>query len=93
MSQGSKKPIKEWGLLELAESETCLEKVGDLRGIAVLVQFNLAFLTFTDLHLHGLGLSSSISWDFNLLLHILRFFFGYIVFYLVVSFSLYGSNK
>ena len=30
-----------------------LEKVGNLRDIAVLVQLNLAFLTFTDLHLHS----------------------------------------
>ena len=30
-----------------------LEKVGNLRDIAVLVQLNLAFLTFIDLHLHS----------------------------------------
>ena len=30
-----------------------LEKVGNLRDIAVLVQLNSAFLTFTDLHLHS----------------------------------------
>ena len=30
-----------------------LEKVRNLRDIAVLVQLNLAFLTFIDLHLHG----------------------------------------
>ena len=30
-----------------------LEKVGDLRGIAILVQSNLAFLTFTDLYLQS----------------------------------------
>ena len=30
-----------------------LEKVGNLRDIAVLVQLNLAFLTFIDLHLRG----------------------------------------
>ena len=30
-----------------------LEKVGDLRDIAILVQSNLAFLIFTDLCLHG----------------------------------------
>ena len=30
-----------------------LEKVGNLRVIAVLVQLNLAFLTFIDLHLHS----------------------------------------
>ena len=30
-----------------------LEKVGNLRDIAVLVQLNLALLTFTDLHLHS----------------------------------------
>ena len=39
-----------------------MEKVGNLRDIAVLVQLNLAFLTFIDLHLQSncLGLSSSI---------------------------------
>ena len=30
-----------------------LENVGNLRDIAVLVQLNLAFLTFIDLHLHS----------------------------------------
>merc|ERR1712024_41015 len=30
-----------------------LEKVGNLRDIAVLVQLNLAFLTFIDLHLRS----------------------------------------
>ena len=30
-----------------------LENVGNLRDIAVLVQLNLAFLTFTDLHFHS----------------------------------------
>ena len=30
-----------------------LEKVGNLRDIAVLVQLNLAFLTFIDLYLHS----------------------------------------
>ena len=30
-----------------------LEKVGNLRDIAVLVQLSLAFLTFIDLHLHS----------------------------------------
>ena len=30
-----------------------LEKVGNLRDIAVLVQSNLAFLTFIDLHLYS----------------------------------------
>ena len=30
-----------------------LEKVGNLRDSAVLVQLNLAFLTFIDLHLHS----------------------------------------
>ena len=30
-----------------------MEKVGNLRDIAVLVQLNLAFLTFIDLHLHS----------------------------------------
>ena len=30
-----------------------LEKVGNLRDIAVLVQLNLAFLTFTDLYLYS----------------------------------------
>ena len=30
-----------------------MEKVGNLRDIAVLVQLNLAFLTFIDQHLHS----------------------------------------
>ena len=51
MSQGSDKPIDiEWGLLEKVVSEISMEKVGNLRDIAVLVQLNLAFLTFIDLH-------------------------------------------
>ena len=44
-----------------------LENVGNLRDIAVLVQLNLAFLTFIDLHLQSncLGLSTSIyKWVF-----------------------------
>ena len=37
-----------------------LEKVGNLRDIAVLVQLNLAFLTFIDLHLQR-----QIVWDYH----------------------------
>ena len=34
-----------------------LEKVGDLRGIVILVQSNLTFLIFTDLCLQGQSVS------------------------------------
>ena len=38
-----------WGLL-VSSVRKLLEKVGDLRGIAILVQQTLAFLTFTGLY-------------------------------------------
>ena len=47
-----------------------LEKVGDLRDIAILVQSNLAFLIFTDLCLHGQTVS-----DYHPLFYIIWVFF------------------
>ena len=47
-----------------------LEKVGDLRDIAILVQSNLAFLIFTDLSLHGQTVS-----DYHPLFYIIWVFF------------------
>ena len=43
-----------------------LEKVGNLRDIAVLVQLNLAFLTFIDLHLRAVKLSRIINLYFQM---------------------------
>ena len=52
MFQGSDKPIY-MGPPRESSVRNLMEKVGNLRDIAVLVQLNLAFLTFIDLHLHS----------------------------------------
>ena len=58
-----------------------MEKVGNLRDIAVLVQLNLAFLTFMDLHLRSQIVSDYHPLFFKGFMNFYCLFFGFISFF------------